>query len=42
MSKEIIVIGSGLAGMSCAAYLGKAGHRVTVIEMLLMVGDCKH
>ena len=32
MSKEIIVIGSGLAGMSCAAYLGKAGHRVTVIE----------
>ena len=32
MSKKIIVIGSGLAGMSCAAYLGKAGHRVTVIE----------
>jgi phytoene desaturase len=32
MSKEIIVIGSGLAGMSCAAYLGKAGYRVTVIE----------
>ena len=32
MSKEIIVIGSGLAGMSCASYLGKAGHRVTVIE----------
>ena len=32
MPKEIIVIGSGLAGMSCAAYLGKAGHRVTVIE----------
>ena len=32
MSKEIVVIGSGLAGMSCAAYLGKAGHRVTVIE----------
>ena len=32
MSKEIIVIGSGLAGMSCAAYLAKAGHRVTVIE----------
>ena len=32
MSKEIIVIGSGIAGMSCAAYLGKAGHRVTVIE----------
>ena len=32
MSKKIIVIGSGLAGMSCAAYLGKAGYRVTVIE----------
>ena len=32
MSKKIFVIGSGLAGMSCAAYLGKAGHRVSVIE----------
>lgn len=29
---EIIIIGSGFAGLSSAAYLAKAGHQVTVIE----------
>ena len=32
MKKDIIVIGSGLAGMASAAYLAKEGHRVKVIE----------
>ena len=32
MSKNIIVIGSGLAGMACASYLAKEKHNVTVIE----------
>ena len=32
MSKNITIIGSGLAGMACAAYLAKEGNRVTVIE----------
>tara|TARA_B100001142_G_scaffold47464_1_gene44202 strand:+ start:1715 stop:3184 length:1470 start_codon:yes stop_codon:yes gene_type:complete len=32
MKKNIIVIGSGLAGMASAAYLAKEGHSVKVIE----------
>ena len=32
MKKDIIVIGSGLAGMASAAYLAKEGHKVKVIE----------
>ena len=32
MSKDIIVVGSGLAGMACASYLAKKNHSVTVIE----------
>ena len=32
MSKDIIVVGSGLAGMACASYLAKNNHSVTVIE----------
>ena len=32
MKKSITIIGSGLAGMACAAYLAKYGHRVQVIE----------
>jgi len=32
MPKHVIVIGSGLAGMSAAAYLSKQNHQVTVFE----------
>ena len=32
MSKEIIVIGGGILGLSCAYYLQKSGHKVTIID----------
>ena len=32
MSKNVVVVGSGLAGMACASYLAKEKHNVTVIE----------
>lgn len=32
MSKHIIIIGGGIAGLSSAYYLNKAGHQVTVID----------
>ncbi|MFT7588764.1 MAG: phytoene desaturase, partial [Limisphaerales bacterium] len=32
MNKEVIVIGSGFAGLSAAAYLAKGGCRVTILE----------
>ena len=32
MSKSIIVIGAGFAGMSAACFLAKAGYKVTVLE----------
>jgi len=32
MSKNIIVIGSGFSGLSAAAYLAKAGNKVTILE----------
>tara|TARA_B100001029_G_scaffold59024_1_gene47696 strand:- start:5579 stop:7048 length:1470 start_codon:yes stop_codon:yes gene_type:complete len=32
MSKNVVVVGSGLAGMACASYLAKEKHNVTIIE----------
>jgi phytoene dehydrogenase-like protein len=29
---DIIIIGGGHNGLTCAAYLARAGHRVTVLE----------
>lgn len=38
MSKKIVVIGSGFAGLSSACHLAKAGHKVTVLEKNSMAG----
>lgn len=38
MPKEVIVIGSGVAGLSAAAYLAKKGFGVTVLEKNNMAG----
>lgn len=32
MAKDITVLGAGIVGMCCAAYLQREGHRVTVID----------
>lgn len=32
MRKKITVIGSGIAGLSCASFLAKEGHEVTILE----------
>ena len=32
MARKVVVIGSGLAGMSCASYLAKNDYNVTVVE----------
>ena len=32
MSKNIVIIGGGIVGLSSAYYLQKSGHQVTVIE----------
>ena len=34
MGKNVIVIGAGVVGMGCAAYLQRAGHDVTVIDRI--------
>ena len=31
---DFVVVGGGLAGLSCAYALGRAGHRVRVLETL--------
>ncbi|SFT91334.1 phytoene desaturase [Lishizhenia tianjinensis] len=38
MSKKIVVIGSGIAGLSCASYLAQAGNDVTLLEKNNSVG----
>ena len=32
MGKHVVVVGAGVVGMGCAAYLQRAGHTVTVID----------
>ena len=32
MAKKVLVIGGGIVGLSCAYYLQKEGHEVTVID----------
>jgi phytoene desaturase len=38
MSKKIVVIGSGFAGLTSASYLAKQGHQVTLLEKNDQVG----
>ncbi|MES2556268.1 MAG: phytoene desaturase family protein [Bacteroidota bacterium] len=36
--KKITVLGSGIAGLSCASFLAKAGHEVTILEKNATIG----
>ncbi|MFN6084446.1 MAG: phytoene desaturase family protein, partial [Fluviicola sp.] len=37
-TKKIIVIGSGISSLTCAAHLAKAGHQVTILEKNETIG----
>lgn len=38
--KKVIIIGSGLGGLSCGVILAKNGYEVTVLEQATQVGGC--
>ncbi|MBR2291137.1 MAG: NAD(P)/FAD-dependent oxidoreductase, partial [Prevotella sp.] len=40
MSKKVIIIGSGLGGLTCGVVLAKNGYDVTVLEQGAQVGGC--
>lgn len=40
MSKHVIIIGSGLGGLSCGYILAKKGFRVTILEQNVQIGGC--
>ena len=40
MSKKVIIIGSGLGGLSCGVILAKNGYEVTVLEQGTQIGGC--
>ena len=42
MAKEIVVIGGGIIGLSCAYFLHKAGHQVTVVDRSKMDGGASY
>lgn len=42
MSKQVVVIGGGIMGLSCAYYLKKEGHRVTVLDQSAMDGGASY
>lgn len=42
MTKKVLVIGGGVIGTSCAYYLAKAGHQVTLIEQNRHGSGCSH
>jgi len=35
---DVVIIGAGAGGLSCGAFLAKAGHKVLVTEQLPFVG----
>ncbi len=39
---DAIVIGSGIGGLSCAAFLSKVGKKVLVLEQHYIAGGCMH
>ena len=39
---DVIIIGSGISGLYCAALLAKAGKRVLVLEQHYVAGGCTH
>ena len=39
---DVIVIGSGIGGLSCGAYLSKVGKKVLVLEQHYIAGGCCH
>lgn len=40
MCKKIVIIGSGLGGLSCGVVLAKNGYEVTVLEKGVQIGGC--
>jgi phytoene dehydrogenase-like protein len=40
--KEVLIAGAGMAGLTAAAYLSRAGHRVTILEKSGHIGGLVH
>ena len=42
LTTDVVVVGSGLGGLSCAAMLAKYGHDVSVFEAHTIAGGAAH
>ena len=38
--KKVVIIGSGLGGLTCGVILAKNGYEVTILEQATQVGGC--